>query len=164
VSPGAATDEERPIATREPGDVTLWLIGGFKLVKGLILVAAGVGVLGLLHQDFAEFIASWAMQLHEHRHLNRALSKVLSLDPGKLRAISAGTFFYAALLLTEGVGLLLRKRWAEYFTVFVTTSFIPLELYELAKHITVTRVIVVVINVAIVWYLLTRLFRRRRPG
>ncbi len=46
--------------------------------------------------------------------------KLLSLDDRKLKAIGAGTFFYAALLLTEGIGLLLRRRWAEYFTVIVT--------------------------------------------
>jgi uncharacterized membrane protein (DUF2068 family) len=63
------------------------------------------------------------------------------------------------LLLTEGTGLLLRQRWAEYFTVVVTGSFIPLELYELARHVTVPRLIVTGINVAIVWYLIVTLRR-----
>ncbi|HET7296266.1 MAG TPA: DUF2127 domain-containing protein, partial [Gemmatimonadales bacterium] len=79
----------------------------------------------------------------------------------RLKEISAGTFFYAALLLTEGTGLLLARRWAEYFTVIVTGSFIPLEVYELAKRITLTRLSVIGINVAIVWYLVVRL---RREG
>ena len=63
------------------------------------------------------------------------------------------------MLLTEGTGLLLRQRWAEYFTVVVTGSFIPLELYELARHVTVLRLIVIGINVAIVWYLIAALRR-----
>jgi uncharacterized membrane protein (DUF2068 family) len=88
----------------------------------------------------------------------------LSLDDHKLRAISAGVFCYAALLLTEGTGLLLRYHWAEYFTVIVTGSFLPLELYELVKRLTITRMVVVALNAAIVWYLIRRLASQRRVG
>ena len=145
---------------RHSGDAGLWLIGGFKLAKGLLLLVVGVGVLRLLHQDVADVLASWIAQLHvdpENRYVDRALSAALSLDDRRLRQISVGTFAYSALLLTEGIGLLLRQRWAEYLTVIVTGSFIPLELYELAKRITLTRLTVIGINVAIVWYLVGRL-------
>jgi len=145
---------------RHSGDTALWLIGGFKLAKGLLLLAVGVGALRLLHQDVADVLASWTAHLHvdpENRYVDRALSILWSLDERKLKAISAGTFVYAALLLTEGTGLLLRQRWAEYFTVIVTGSFIPLELYELAKHVTLTRLTIIAINVLIVWYLVRRL-------
>jgi uncharacterized membrane protein (DUF2068 family) len=109
-------------------------------------------------------VMSWIAQLHvdpENRYVDQALRTLLSLDDRKLKAVSAGTFFYAALLLTEGTGLLLRQRWAEYFTVIVTGSFIPLELYELARHVTLTRLIVISVNVVIVWYLVVRLRRPR---
>ena len=145
---------------RYSGDAGLWLIGGFKLAKGLLLLVVGVGILRLLHQDVADVLASWIAQLHvdpENRYVDRALSAALSLDDRRLRQISVGTFAYAALLLTEGIGLLLRQRWAEYLTVIATGSFIPLELYELAKRITLTRLTVLGINVAIVWYLVGRL-------
>jgi len=145
---------------RYSGDAGLWLIGGFKLAKGLLLLVVGVGILRLLHRDVADVLASWIAQLHvdpENRYVDRALSAALSLDDRRLKQISVGTFAYAALLLTEGIGLLLRQRWAEYLTVIVTGSFIPLELYELAKRITLTRLTVIGINVAIVWYLVGRL-------
>ncbi len=141
---------------RTAEDRTLWLIGGFKLAKGLLLLVVALGALHLLHKDIDDVTAAWAAHLHldvGNRYVDRALGKLMSLDERKLKEISAGTFFYAALLLTEGVGLLLRRRWAEYFTVIVTGSFIPLELYELARHVTVTRVVVLGINVAVVWYL-----------
>jgi uncharacterized membrane protein (DUF2068 family) len=96
-----------------------------------------------------------------NRYVDAVLGKLLSLDDRKLKAISAGTFFYAALLSTEGIGLLLRKRWAEYFTVIVTGSFIPLELYELVRRVTVTRVVLLGINVAVVWYLVVVLRRHK---
>ncbi len=157
-----ASEESVHIAAKRqpPSTTALGLIGTFKLVKGLLLLAVGVGALRLLHQDLANVLASWITQLHidpDNRYVDRALSTLLSLDDRKLKAISTGTFFYAALLLTEGTGLLLRQRWAEYFTLIVTGSFIPLELYELARHVTMTRLIVIGINIAIVWYLIVRL-------
>jgi len=145
-------------------DRTLWLIGGFKLIKGLLLLVVGFGALHLLHKDIEDVTAAWATHLHldaGNRYVDAALGKLLSLDDRKLKAISAGTFFYAALLSTEGTGLLLRKRWAEYFTIIVTGSFIPLELYELVRRVTVPRVVFLVINVAVVWYLVVVLRRHK---
>ncbi len=150
---------------RGPREGVLRLIGGFKLAKGLLLLAVGVGALRLLHHDVADALASLTAQLHvdpDNRYVDRAFSALLSVDDRRLKEISAGTFFYAALLLTEGTGLLLGRRWAEYFTVLATGSFIPLELYELTRHITLTRLAVFGINIAIVWYLVVRLRRHRR--
>jgi uncharacterized membrane protein (DUF2068 family) len=144
------------------GATALWLIGCFKLTKGLLLVAVAIGALHLLHKDVADVVATWVTHVYvdpDNRYVDRVLSTLSSLDERKLKAISAGAFLYSALLLTEGTGLLLRQRWAEYFTVVVTGSFIPLELYELARHVTVSRLIVISINVAIVWYLIVTLHR-----
>jgi uncharacterized membrane protein (DUF2068 family) len=77
--------------------------------------------------------------------------------------LSFGTFFYAALLLTEGVGLALGKRWAEYFTIIVTSSFIPLEIYQIFHHANVAKIVVLLINVAVVWYLALELRRHDEP-
>ena len=60
-------------------------------------------------------------------------------------------------MFTEGIGLLLRRRWAEYFTIIMTALFIPLEIYELIERLTLTRVVVLVINSVIVWYLVERI-------
>ena len=147
------------------GDTTLWLIGGFKLVKGLLLLAVALEALHLLHKDLGDISVRWVAHLHldtDNRYVDRALGKLLSLDDRRLKVISAGTFFYSALLLTEGTGLLLRRRWAEYFTVIVTGSFIPLELYELSRHVSTTRLTIVGINVAVVWYLIVVLRRDAR--
>jgi uncharacterized membrane protein (DUF2068 family) len=153
------------VSRRPPGDGALRLIAAFKLFKGLLLVAVGVGALQLLHRDMADALASVVHHLHlrpENRYVGRLLAFVTGVDPRRLREISAGTFTYAALLLTEGIGLLLRQRWAEYFTVVVTSSFIPLELYEVWRHPTIPRLGVIVINAAIVWYLIRRLRHARR--
>lgn len=124
-----------------------------------------MGAHHLLHRDLADFVATWVAQLHldpSNRYIGKGVAKILSLDDRKLRAISAGTFVYAALLLTEGVGLLLRRRWAEYFTVIVTGSLIPLEVYELVRRVTWGRLVLLAVNVAVVWYLIL-LLRRPEP-
>lgn len=134
----------------------LYLIAAFKLFKGLVLLAAGIGALSLLHESAAAQVTHWVSALGvdpDNHYVHKLIRKLWNVDDAKLKAVSAGTFFYAALMFTEGIGLALRKRWAEYFTIVVTSSFIPLEIYELAKHFSITKVIVIVINVAVVVYL-----------
>src|SRR5262249_61326102 len=82
------------------------------------------------------------------------------VTPKQLKELSLGTFLYAGLFATEGVGLLLRKRWAEYFTIVTTSALIPLEVFELARHFTMVKLAVVVVNALIVLYLVARVRSR----
>lgn len=151
-------------ARKRTSSKTVLLIGCFKLVKGLLLVAVGVGALKLLHKDVAAVVYRWIEILRvdpDNRFIHRLLAKILSVTPKQLRELSAGTFFYAALLLTEGIGLLARQRWAEYFTVITTAALLPLEVYELAHRVTAAKLIVLAINAAIVWYLAAHVRRER---
>ena len=59
----------------------------------------------------------------------------------RLKQIGVATFFYAGLRMTEGVGLVLEKVWAEYLTVGVTIAFLPWEVYEIARHTDWMRVV-----------------------
>ena len=139
-------------------------IGVFKLLKGLLLLATAIGALSLLHKDVAATVGHWVALLRvdpDNQFIHRLLSRLFSITPKQLKEISAGTFIYAGLLLTEGVGLLLGKTWAEYFTVITTAGLIPLELHELAKRFTSVRVAVLAINVAIVVYLVWRIRQPR---
>jgi uncharacterized membrane protein (DUF2068 family) len=140
----------------------LVLIALFKLVKALALVAIGIGALKYLHKDLA--VLHWVNVLRvdpDNRFIHRLLAKAFSVTPKQLKELSVGTFFYASLLGIEGIGLLLRKHWAEYFTIITTGALLPLEVYELVKHVTVVKIIVLVINAAIVWYLVIRVRSRR---
>jgi uncharacterized membrane protein (DUF2068 family) len=138
----------------------IYLIAAFKLFKAVMLLMVGLGALHLVHRDVAETLSKWAHEIHidpESRHIHRAFERAFQANPKQLREIAAGTFFYSGLLFTEGIGLLLRRRWAEYFTIIMTALFIPLEVYEMIEKLTLTRVVVLVINSAIVWYLVDRL-------
>jgi len=151
---------------KSPG--VLLAIALFKLTKGVLLIIAGIGALKLLHRDVAETVLHWIDILRvdpDNRIIHSLLTHVISVTPKQLAAASVGTFIYAALLLTEGTGLLLRKRWAEYFTIISTAGLIPLEVYEIHRHLTAVKIVVLLVNIAIVIYLIGRVWRiRREPG
>jgi len=162
----SARPARRP-ASDQRGAATLLLIALFKLVKGILLVIVGIGALKLLRHDVAETVAHWVDILRvdpDNRFIHRMLSRLLSVSPNQLKAASVGTFVYAGLLLTEGTGLLLRKRWAEYFTIVTTAGLIPLEVYEISRHLTAAKIVVLLINAAIVLYLVVRVRRSGRSS
>ena len=136
----------------------LLLIGLFNLVKALGLVAVGLGALSLLHRDEARGVKGWIDNLHPaNRYIREAIEKVSGFDPATLRLIGIGTLVYACFFLVEGIGLLMKKLWAEYFTTILTASFIPLEIYELVEKESVTKGAVIAFNIGIVVYLVLRL-------
>jgi uncharacterized membrane protein (DUF2068 family) len=146
----------KPAKVRKGTSGLLW-IALFKLFKATLLIAVGIGAHNLLHRDVAETVLHWVDILRvdpENRFIHRLLTRIFAVTPAQLKAASAGTFVYAALLLTEGLGLLLRKRWAEYFTIITTALLIPLEVYEISRHVTFAKFVVLVVNVAIVIYLI----------
>jgi uncharacterized membrane protein (DUF2068 family) len=142
----------------------LMLIAVFKLLKGLVLLAVAIGALRLLHRDLAGVVDHWvnAFRVDPHnRYIHWLLAKLPMIDDRKLKELSVGTFIYSAVFLTEGIGLALHKRWAEYFTIITTSSFLPLEVYELIHHATIAKGVALAINVAVVIYLVREL--RRYP-
>lgn len=144
-------------------DRILTLIALFRLVKALLLIAGGLAALDLLHPGTADRVWSWVAQLpseSERRLLARGLSAVTRSGAGHLHAIAFAAFAYAALFLTEGVGLFLQKRWAEWLTIIATASLIPIEIYELLHRATAMKIAVLAINVAVVIYLIVRVRRR----
>lgn len=145
----------------------LRVIAAFKLLKGLALLALGIGALRLLHKDVEAIVLHWInmFQVDPHSHyLQKLLAKLSILDDRRLKELSVGTFIYSAIFLTEGIGLALAKRWAEYLTIISTASLLPIELYELAKHASAGKVIALVINLAVVAYLIFELRRfSKRP-
>jgi uncharacterized membrane protein (DUF2068 family) len=151
---------------RAPGRRSpLRLIGAFKLTKGLLLAAVALGALHYVHNDIGEAAFSLARRLHldpEGRLAEPALRRLAGVDPRALMHFSLGALVYSALLLTEGLGLLLAQRWAEYLTIVATASLVPLEVYELARHPNPTRLTVLIVNLAIVTYLIARVRRERR--
>jgi len=116
----------------------------------------GFGVIRLLHRDIADLLLRTATALRfdpENRVVNMLLEKSLLLSPHRLKEISFAIFLYAALDIIEGTGLVLEKVWAEYFTLILTGSFLPWEFYEIIRHVTVLKIVVTLLNLAVFVYL-----------
>jgi uncharacterized membrane protein (DUF2068 family) len=159
--------EEKGSHPKAPHDRGLLAIGVFKLAKAIFFFAIGVGAIHLLHKDLQDEVLRLAVKLRfdpESKFVSLLLNKVDLIDAHRLRQISVATFGYSALALTEGVGLLLEKVWAEYLTLILTISFLPWELYELARKPDWFRLSLLLINLAVLWYLVWLLRRKRLLG
>ena len=142
------------------------LIALFKLLKGILLIAVGVAALKLLHTDIASLVENWVAVLgldQNSRFVGRALLTAAALTPNRVRDLIVGSFLYGGLFLTEGIGLWLVKRWAMWFTVIITGSFLPVEIYELVRHPSLGKAGILVINLVLVGYLIRRI-RDGRSG
>jgi uncharacterized membrane protein (DUF2068 family) len=138
----------------------LRLIATFKFLKVALLIATGVGVFKLLHKDLACELEHWIAMLGlnpGNQFVEAALAKAANLTPHRVKLLGAGSFIYAGLFLTEGIGLWMAKRWGEWFTVIITSSLVPVEVYEIFHHLSVIKILVLVINLAIVAYLIYRI-------
>jgi len=141
------------------------VIGGLKLLKGLLLLAVAVGALKLLHKDVSEELSRFIQGLNvdpNSHFFNKLFEKAARLDAHKLLLGAVGTFVYSGLFQTEGVGLLMVKHWAEYFAAIITASFLPLEIYEVAVKFSAVKVVVIVLNAVIVAYLVWRLRKEHK--
>ncbi len=146
--------------TRRERTWTIHLIALEKATKGLVLIAVSLKMLSLFGRDVHEwatdFVTRHGIDL-TNRYVHAALEKLSGVGNTQLVEMSVVALAYAALLFTEGIGLWLQKRWAEYLTTFATAAFIPFEIYELYDRFTWVRIAIIAINIFIVWYLATRL-------
>jgi uncharacterized membrane protein (DUF2068 family) len=154
------------LGMKSSDDRLIRLIAAFKLLKAGLLIAFGIGAFRLLHKDLGEILVRWieALRLDPGQHfLDIALAKASNVSPAQIKKVGVGSLIYAGLFLTEGLGLWLRKRWAEWLTITITSSLVPVEIYGLYRHPTAVRVLVLTLNLAIVVYLIYHI-RSQRSG
>ncbi len=149
---------------KSSGDRLLRLIAVFKFFKAALLIALGIGLFKVLHKDLGDVLEHWceALRLDPGSHfVNLALEKAMNASPQQIKKLGLGSFLYAGLFLAEGTGLWLRKRWGEWLTVIITSSLVPVEIYEIYRHFSYAKVGVLVLNVAIVIYLIWHMRSRQ---
>jgi uncharacterized membrane protein (DUF2068 family) len=168
MSESAIQDHPTQVAaesTHARHDRGLLAIGLFKLAKSAFFFCLGVGAFKLLHKDLGDVVMHLAQALHrdpEGRLVTLMMEQVDRVDAHRLREIGFATFAYSALALTEGIGLMLEKVWAEYLTTILTVMFLPWELYELARDPGVMRLALLIANLVVLAYLLWLLRRKKQ--
>ena len=140
-------------------------IGGYKLVKGAMALFMAMVVLRWAHRDLPEVAAQLMERLHitEESRLGQFIAqKVILIHAQSLTRVAIFLFVYTALAAVEGVGLIMRKVWAEWLTALTTAAFIPFEIYEFAERFTWVRLTILLLNIGVVIYLIRRLKRDHR--
>jgi len=141
------------------------MIGLFKLAEAVFFFLVGAGAIHFIHRDLGDAAVRLAERLRidpDGRLVSYVIDHLDAITAQRLKQIGVATFFYAALRVTEGVGLVMEQVWAEYLTVGVTTAFLPWELYEIARHADWVRVCLLLANLVVLAYLVWWLGRSHR--
>jgi uncharacterized membrane protein (DUF2068 family) len=128
-----------------------------------LFIAVGVGALRLVHKDLGDMLLRLVHHLHfnpESRFVDFVLDRAAIVNDRLLRRFSVGLFAYAAVGMTEGIGLYLEKAWGEYLTLLITVSFLPWEIFEVIRKATLMRSGLLVVNILVFFYLLKVLVER----
>jgi uncharacterized membrane protein (DUF2068 family) len=135
----------------------VFFVAIFKLFTGASLLVVSLGLLRYLHRDLRHAIHHFINLFRvdpDNRYVAALLAKLGFVDDRHLKELAGLAAIYATLHLVEGTGLLLRKRWAEWLTTVATASFVPMEIYEIARHCTISRIALLIGNLVIVCYLI----------
>ncbi len=170
-----------PAAPGKKRAPTLYFIAAIKLIKGVALLLLALGVFSLANKDLSDVFDQFLRWVHldPERSFFQGIGDWLdTFTPANVRALATGTGLCGLFLIVLGLGLAFRARWAIWLTIGESAFFIPIEIFELVRrhapraadssrpelfrHPELGLFIVLVLNVAIVWYLYEnrqRLFR-----
>ncbi len=148
----------------------LRLIAIVKLAKGVALAGVALGLFSIVHRDLdqlAQEFIDFVRISPENHYAKLLLEKAGVIEPHSIVKAGIATAFYAAILLSEGIGLWLGAAWAEYVVVVTTGFFVPEEIISMAHGPSLTKGIVIAVNAAILAYVVSIVLKRRalaRPG
>ncbi|HEY6167259.1 MAG TPA: DUF2127 domain-containing protein [Verrucomicrobiae bacterium] len=150
------------IVRHHPG---LRAVAVFELVKGLLVLLAGVGALALIGEN-AQKVAE---QLIRRSHLNPAqhyprifIQAASHIDDTKLFWLAAAAVVYSVIRFAEAYGLWLERHWAEWLAVISASLYVPLEVYEMFRYPTWVKAGTIAINLVVIIYLVRVLADNRR--
>ena len=140
------------------------IIAAFEAAKGVLIIAAGFGLLALLHRD----VQTIAEALLQHFHLNPAnrypqifMNLASHVTDAKLWLLALAALAYATVRFAEAYGLWFDRNWASWLGALSGGIYVPIELYEVIEKVSILRVELLILNTAIVIYLGYRLWKRR---
>jgi uncharacterized membrane protein (DUF2068 family) len=160
------------VGTSRPTTFGLRIVALFEATKGLLVLLVGLELLSLIHQG----VQNVGEEIVERFHLNFArhhprilLYATTHLDNSNVRLLALAALAYSTVRFIEAYGLWRLRAWAEWFAILSGGVYLPFELYELVRHPTIVKAVVLIVNAAIVSYLAyvrwnERGNRVRQPG
>ncbi len=127
------------------------------IAVGVILLDLNLGSLDTGARDLVNRLTGAASDTGPaatRSFLIRELQRFLHLHRHTLLILAVTAVAYCVVEGVESVGLWLEKRWAEYLTAIATAGFLPFEVHELIKRATGLRITALVVNAAILVWLI----------
>jgi uncharacterized membrane protein (DUF2068 family) len=134
----------------------LYTVIAIKLGKGILLLLVALGIYSLLGKDIQVVFDKILRHIWlnpDSTFFDPADEFLKSITQSKERWIVVGTSLYSLLLFVEGIGLIYRTFWAAWLAIGETAFFIPLEMIGLFERFSWTVLVILVVNVAVVRYL-----------
>ncbi|HEV2691345.1 MAG TPA: DUF2127 domain-containing protein [Verrucomicrobiae bacterium] len=165
--------QKNPVIVVEPPRKpapTLYFIVGFKLLKGLAALSLALGAYSLTDNNLPDEFRKLLEFLHldpEKKFFLELADRIGEITPTNLKWVAVGSVVYGLFMLLQAVGLALRVSWVVWLVIAESAFFIPIELFELVRrhapateshphfflHPKISVALVLIANVAIVWYL-----------
>ena len=140
-------------------------VAAFEAFKGITVLLAATGLLGLMHRDLHDSAAKFI----EHLHLNPAshyprifIDAAGSLAGPRIVLLAVGAALYATIRLVEAYGLLRQRAWAEWLAAVSAGIYIPAEIYGFMRTQSALNIALLVVNVSVVAIVVRSLVQRRQ--
>jgi uncharacterized membrane protein (DUF2068 family) len=140
-------------------------VAAVEALKGAAVVALCIVLLTLLHKDLntvVDHLTRW-LRLNPDSRVADWFYELADRTTGRgiWTAVSVG-LVYSMGRFVEAYGLWNERHWAEWFAVISGAIYVPFELLALIAHPHWTKLAVLVINLAVVLYILRILIESRR--
>lgn len=127
-----------------------------EFLKGLVVLLAGFGVLSLVHRDAWDVAESFLEWLHispEGHYAQVFLNLADQVTDRKVWAVAIAALAYSTLRFVESYGLWRERPWAEWLAMIAGAIYLPFELFELARKPDWVRLAILLVNLAVVLYM-----------
>ena len=132
-------------------------VATLELTKGIAVALAGLGVFTMRHRDIWGVTESFLEFFHVnpyHHYVGIFINLVYRISDIHLWKIALMAAIYVTLRCVEAYGLWRLRAWAEWFAIASGSIYVPFEVDDLLKRPDWFRLLIVVINVGIVFYMM----------
>lgn len=154
----AAIVEHAKAAERHRRRAALRTVASLELAKGLVVLLLGFGAVSLVHKDAWDIAEALLRFLRvdpdRHHYAQVFLDLADNVTDAKLWALAGGAAAYSIIRFVESYGLWRERTWAEWFALISGAIYVPFEAYELIRRPSAIHAAVLLINLAIVFYML----------
>ena len=129
----------------------------FEAVKGVVVLALGLGLLALIRHDVEDAAENLLVFLHinpERRLAEAFLNAASKMTDARLWAFAGAALVYATVRFIEAWGLWNRRVWAEWFAVLSGALYLPWEIVKLSQKVNWLHLGLFAINLTILLYMI----------